>query len=648
MKKTLPVFFVLLAVIVSPLFAEPDWVREQKQKVGKVHAPPEAKAIILHQSADFEISSKPECKVKIRRAVLILKPAGKELAAITELISEGRQVKDLEGWLISKDGDEQKLKKEDIVEISSIEAKGYYDDNRFLFASFGNRVTPGSLVCFKYEIKDKDWTNLYQEFVLQTQEPVEFTRLTVELPKEWQLFYSERFMDGIEHRCDQSSNTHIWEGRDLPYRPDEPYMPSWQFLARAVRFSCSNPGKQTSNWFDNWQAVAKWGSDLFEKPARADISIARKANEITLGFDNPDDKISAVAQFARDNIRYVAVEIGKGRFQPRQASETLYNRYGDCKDKATLMRSFLKAIGIPSYPVLANATSYVDSRLPTPFQFDHCIIGIPVDALDAQGELAKTSIDGWLYFDPTSETTALGDLPPNLQGARVLRVSENDTALARIPYPTPKNYVTLYNADVSFDDFGKLNADVTVTYLHNRASLAASEQRDLSEKEITRQWETYFAEVLRETRVYDFRSESFKESMLISFKLEGSDYVQNIGDMRLLRANLFEHGDYPVLTAKERTHPIWFGPPSTIETNIALKLPQDYEVDIDNLPGNGSCETASIEYELRVQDEILRYHSTFAQQGKLHDAEDYESAKAFSRTLQDIIELPVVLKKRTN
>src|SRR5437899_895658 len=43
-------------------------------------------------------------------------------------------------------------------------------------------------------------------------------------------------------------------------------------------------------------------------------------------------KIRALAAFVQKDIRYVAIEIGIGGYQPHSAQDIFANRYGDCKD----------------------------------------------------------------------------------------------------------------------------------------------------------------------------------------------------------------------------------------------------------------------------------------------------------------------------
>ena len=62
------------------------------------------------------------------------------------------------------------------------------------------------------------------------------------------------------------------------------------------------------------------------------------------------EKMQTLAAFVQRDVRYVGIELGIGGYQPHPAAEVFAHRYGDCKDKATLLRSMLREIGVDSYP----------------------------------------------------------------------------------------------------------------------------------------------------------------------------------------------------------------------------------------------------------------------------------------------------------
>ena len=85
--------------------------------------------------------------------------------------------------------------------------------------------------------------------------------------------------------------------------------------------------------------MAKWQTGLASGKRDATPEISSKVAEITAGRTTSQLKMEEIAQFIQKDIRYVAIEIGIGGWQPHSASDVFVHRYGDCKDKATLMSS---------------------------------------------------------------------------------------------------------------------------------------------------------------------------------------------------------------------------------------------------------------------------------------------------------------------
>src|SRR5204862_5781783 len=131
-------------------------------------------------------------------------------------------------------------------------------------------------------------------------------------------------------------------------------------------------------------------------------------------------KIQALAKFVQGEVRYVAIEIGIGGFRPHPAQDILRNRYGDCKDKATLLSALLREIGVESYYVLINSRrGVVLPEFPSAMVFDHVILAIRIPA-DVSRENMNSTLNhpqiGWqLFFDPTDSDVPFGYIPAQLQ-----------------------------------------------------------------------------------------------------------------------------------------------------------------------------------------------------------------------------------------
>lgn len=174
--------------------------------------------------------------------------------------------------------------------------------------------------------------------------------------------------------------------RDLAWVEQEDYSPTLAALVPRVMVSYFPPSGNRAGLegLKDWTAVAAWLSRLMDPPAAVTPAIQAKAAQLTADAATLIDKIRSIAAYTQ-SITYVSVDMNVtrgGGYTPHRAEDTLARSYGDCKDKATLMRALLKASGIDSYPVViyANDRAYVRPEWASPHQFNHAIVGIRVPA----------------------------------------------------------------------------------------------------------------------------------------------------------------------------------------------------------------------------------------------------------------------------
>ena len=132
----------------------------------------------------------------------------------------------------------------------------------------------------------------------------------------------------------------------------------------------------------HWSVAAQqsW-QDVIDK-ALADIEWATRSTD---GIEPIVDElrqlepIEAQAQaqhFAAQKIRYVSFSEGEHSHRPHKISDTLQNRYGDCKDKSVLLLELLRQLGYDAYPVLVATNQEQSGRLSLPSNghFDHMVV----------------------------------------------------------------------------------------------------------------------------------------------------------------------------------------------------------------------------------------------------------------------------------
>jgi len=243
--------------------------------------------------------------------------------------------------------------------------------------------------------------------------PIQQMKLVLDAPESLPLHYSAELLPDMK-AAKSSANGRVQivfqqgpvEAMDEleNYLPRE--MPGWPHVTFSTGAS--------------WQSIAEsYGKIINEKAGTKEVQTL--VNSLISGKTTRDEKASAILQYLSREIRYTGVEFGDAAIIPHLPDETLQHKYGDCKDKATLMVAMLQAAGIPAYVALLNVGWWheVEAELPGVGQFDHAIVYVP------------GSPDLWI--DPTDEYARLGQLPRGDQGRLALIARAESTKLVTIP-----------------------------------------------------------------------------------------------------------------------------------------------------------------------------------------------------------------------
>jgi len=131
--------------------------------------------------------------------------------------------------------------------------------------------------------------------------------------------------------------------------------------------------------FTQWSDVSNWATPLYKPEEHTPPSIKNYAAKLKSESDNLDDQIAAAVTFVQDEIRYTGINSGIGGFMPDSTADIFQRRFGDCKDKAVLLVSILKELGVTAYPTLVHSRNgkAIPGYLPSPDVFNHMIVHIP-------------------------------------------------------------------------------------------------------------------------------------------------------------------------------------------------------------------------------------------------------------------------------
>jgi len=201
--------------------------------------------------------------------------------------------------------------------------------------------------------------------------------------------------------------------------------------------------------FDSYEQLGRSYWDAMGTKVKPNTEIRKLADQITNGIDDKRAQAEAIDRWIKRNIRYVGVYLGTARVVANDPATVLMNRYGDCKDHATLMTALLTAKGIASEQVLINAAdAYTLPEAVTPDYFNHVMIYLP--------ELG-------LYDDPTASLAAFGVLPRLSYDKPVLHMSKDGAHLSHTPAMRPADHVTTNRTRVAISATGAITGETSDT-----------------------------------------------------------------------------------------------------------------------------------------------------------------------------------------
>lgn len=252
--------------------------------------------------------------------------------------------------------------------------------------------------------------------------PIDEKVLTLRVPDDRAFYFHKRNLDvepSLEHDPDKGTTTYVWGQKDLPKLEEEPAMPALAEISPVLEIST----------FKDWDAFNNWYWNLIKKQFEVSPEIRKKVLELTSGLETDLDRLRAIYNFIATEVRYNAWEFGIHGFKPYNAATIFTRRFGDCKDKATLLSVMLGEAGITAYPVLIHANQRrgeEDLTLPMVHHFNHCITFVP--AAEGRKEL---------YLDGTAQFHSADELPTMDRGAKVLVVEPERGPIQQIPWNDP-------------------------------------------------------------------------------------------------------------------------------------------------------------------------------------------------------------------
>src|SRR5580704_11618133 len=308
-------------------------------------------AVQLYAEKIVTVQSADKIKTQVRVAYKILRPGGRDLGTVVIPFDSQAKINWLRAWCIPAQGKDYEVKDKDAAEVAlpAVQGSELITDVRAKVMHIP-ASDPGNIIGWEYEQEDHPFV-LQDIWYFQRAYPSREEHYSIQLPAGWE--YKASWLNHPEVApTGASSNRWQWTVSAVPGIRDENEMPPYRGIAGQMIVSFVPPGG-AGKFFADWRDMGLWYTDLLRGRRDPSTEISQKTAALATSKSSLAN-MQALARFVQHDIRYVAIELGIGGYQPHAATDVFAHRYGDCKDKVTLMSSMLKSVGVDSYYVLIN------------------------------------------------------------------------------------------------------------------------------------------------------------------------------------------------------------------------------------------------------------------------------------------------------
>lgn len=608
---------LLLTAAAAPLHAAtslPDWARSAVAQP-LPSFPESARAAVLLNDTTYTVGQDGRAVVHVRRVIKILRPQGRDYGQPYVTYDKDSKILSLHVWSLDPAGHAYALKDNEMADLGEPGEGGQlYSDQRARAASPPGR-DPGGVVAYEYERRERPYLAETNWF-FQDELPRMSQSFTLVLPPGFTYTTTWAHHDRAT-ATKLAENSYRWEMNREPAIDLEqvPLAPGTGALAGRMTVHYSGPGLATPQE-GTWRGIGEWYETLSRDRLSTSPEIAAKAAELIAGKTDFYGRAEAIGEFVQQHIRYFAVEMGIGGYQPHSAQDVFHGRYGDCKDKATLLSAMLSSAGIHSALLMVDTRrGVIDPESPS-IVGNHMIAAIEVPAGYGSPRLRSvvTAQSGkhYLVFDPTWDFTPFGQLESNLQGSYGVLMEGSSSQIIQLPVLSPDLNRVERSGTFHLASDGSLKGTVTEKRFgdlaeHRRAVFTkeAKEQQRFLDRSVAHDFTSVS---LSDVKVE--HAQALNQDLTLNFQLEASHFASTSGPLLMVRPRVFGSEGLNV-DRKERKVAIDLGETMQARDDFSIEIPEGYSVDELPAPVDLEFTFGSYRSSTEVHGRNLRYRRTY-------------------------------------
>ena len=392
------------------------------------------------------------------------------------------------------------------------------------------------------------------------------------------LFFQAPKQSDVQVKISDSSGQReiLWQQENVPAVEVQSDAPAWYSPNRILSVS----------EFATWSDVVAWAQPLYDQAAVVDPSVQQLADQLAAGKD-PAGKVVAALHFVQQEIRYLGMEDGIGSHRPRHAADTLYRRYGDCKDKTALLMALLRAMGLTPTAALVSLEQgeSLPNQQPSPYLFNHVIVTLLLDG-------KRVWLDGTeLNQGDNLQTIAV----PYLRYALLLEHGTSSLTPMDSDYRAPEVMVR-HEIWVQSD---QNRLAVETQYQGQMAEQQRSQWLLATPQSISRRFEEYYGRIYGDIEsigvptVVDDRQQN-RLVMSESYMTPGGEQMVS-GQGLDIYADLLDN--YLKDVDNNRTQPLMLNDPIRLQQEFLVHLPKAMQI----APYHSSLDNAVFRFDMQVE-----------------------------------------------
>jgi hypothetical protein len=624
MRRTGWVFVLLgFGSLAVPAFARdksepaPQWAVDAA-KTATPESAKSASAVILFDEYLITVDEQNHAVEREREAIRILKPQGRGYTHCSIDYDVDEKLNYFRSWTFTADGRQLQAMESDFEDHGAYAAPVLQFTERIRTVNPPGS-DPGSVVVCETEEQLRPYMS-EEEWDLQSSIPIVFEALELALPAGGH--YADSWAHFAAVKPEEMAGNHLrWELKDVPALDLENVRSTPPWRALAARMSVKWGDSAVKGADNQWRALGLWQAKLEEHRPDATPEIAAKVKELTADAPDLYTKLSRITDYIQKNVRYFIVAKGIGGWQAHTAAEIFRNRYGDCKDKTTLLISMLQSVGIRAYYLHVDSRrGVIDPEAPS-LVGNHMItaIELPEGTSDVRlmARVKTASGKNLLIFDPTDEETPVGLIRPELQGAWGNISDGADSQVLEMPVLLPESAGLVREGAFVLGADGGLAGDLHETFTGGDATDERWFLKDNDTKEVRETLEERMAADLPGVafKGYEFKgTPDLDQPLKLDLHFDAAMYAHPSGPLLLLRPRIVGSHAHPapdVMEGKARAYPIEIGHPGRWHDSYDVTLPAGYAVDELPEPVSVDMDFASYHASATAKGNVLHYEREY-------------------------------------